>query len=442
MAIGLLLAPLLFVAAAAPPATSDPALLSLPVIDLPDQHGAYAAPTWEQAIESSKAQYQASHRVLAAWTERRFGAGSRDRMMLGVGLGWELIASLLPLGTGWAHEEGHRAILDRRGMRSFNGVYDFDPTAGAIYVRNVRDEDLVRLKAEYPADTVRLAAAGMETQTLINLRLERDLFFLRGRPATDWATLLANTTNNWGYLFACSEAAFDSFTDEVNKADGTLIARRDALGLDCTAWAYDLQRPDEPYEARGVHPSGRGIDRYRKFSDLSRDEQKLMRTVRLLALASFADPFLWLDDGWGTDDRRMTMTSGFFLTSFGWSVDQNVFLALGEKNVLVTVHHAANGARWMPGIDAQVWRLPMDVSGSEPWSLTLGGAVWLQPERQRWASARADPGGRVHATLAIPVWRGLEVELGVAHKTAGWVAGVAALEAETSLRAGVSLRVR
>ena len=438
MAIGLLLlAPLLL----SPPTASDPALLSLPVLDLPDQHGAYAAPTWDQAIETSKAQYQASHRVLAAWTERRFGAGNRDRLMLGVGLGWELVASLLPLGAGWAHEEGHRAILDRRGIRSFNGVYDFDPTAGAIYVRSIRDEDLVRLKAEHPADSVRLAAAGMETQTILNHRIERDLFFLRGRPATDWATLLANTTNNWGYLLACSDAAFDSFTDDVNEADGKVIVRRDALGLDCTAWAYDLQRPDEPYEARGVHPSGKGIDRYRKFSDLSRDEQKLMRTVRLLALASFADPFLWLSDGIGGDENRLTMTHGFYLTSFGWSIDQNVFVALREKNLLFTVHQAANGARWTPGLDAQVWRLPMDVAGREPWSLTIGGGVWLQPERQRWATARAEPGGRVHATLAIPVWKALELEVGAAHKSAGWVAGIPALEAETTVRAGVSWKL-
>lgn len=439
MAIGLLLAPLLFAAGAT---ASDPALLSVPVLDLPDQHGAYATPTWDQAIEVSKAQYQGSHRLMAAWAERRYGRENRDQMMMGLGLGWELVASVLPLGSGWAHEEGHRAILDRRGIRSFNGVYDFDPSAGAIYVRRIRDEDLVRLKADHPADSVRLAAAGMETQTILNHRMERDLFFLEGRLATDWATLLANTTNNWGYLLACSDAAFDSFTDDVNEADGKVIVRRDALGLDCTAWAYDLLRPDEPYEARGEHPSGRGIDRYRKFGDLSREEQKLLRTVRLLALASFVDPFLWLEDGWGADGRRVTTTTGFYLTSFGWSVDQNLFLALDEKNVLVTVHHAANGARWTPGVDAQVWRLPLDVAGGAPWSLTLGGGVWLQPERQRWASTRADPGGRVHATLAIPVWNALEVEIAGAHKTAGWVAGVPALEAETSIRAGVSLRVR
>lgn len=434
MPLAALLFPLLL--AAPPSETPDPALLAVPLIDLPGMHGAYAVPTWDQSIEVTKAQYQASHRVIAKWAEHRFGTEGRDAAMLSFGLGWELVASLLPFGHTWAHEEGHRAVLDHHGIRSFNGVYDFDPRSGAVYVRRIRDEDLIRLKAEHPADSARLAAAGMETATVLSLRLERDLFFLRGRVATDWATLFANAVNNTGYIWTCSDEIFDGFTDDVNEADGSVIVRRDALGLDCTAWAYDLQRPDEPYEARGTHPSGRGIDRYRKFGDLSRGEKKLLRTVRLLALANFVDPFLFLENGWGTDECRATTTFGFFLTSFGWSLDQNVFLAMGEKNILITMHHAANAARWAPGLDAQVWRLPI-ANGS---ALTLGAGVWLQP--RRWETARMDPGARVHATIAIPVWRALEVEIAAAHKTAGWVAAVAALESETSFRAGISWQLR
>lgn len=431
-----LLALLLF--AGSPATTPDPALLSLPVLDLPDQHGAYAVPTWDQSIEVSKAQYQASHRAIAAWAEKKYGAGNRDRAMFLFGLTWELVASLLPLGSGWAHEEGHRAILDQYGMQSFNGVYDFDPSQGAIYVRRVRDEDLVRLKADHPADSARLAAAGMETQTVMNLRLERDLFFLRGRTATDWATLLANGVNNIGYMWACSDRSADEFTRMANEHDGSVIVRRDVLGLDCLAWAYDLQRRDEPYADRGEHPSGRGIDRYVKYSDLTYDEQKLLRTVRWMSLAHLADPFLYWQDGWERGDTRVTATHGFFMTSFGWSVDQNVFVSLPhDRNLLFTVRHGVNGARWAPGLDAQVWRLP---AGSG--AITLGGALWLQPHEQRWQTARLDPGGRMHAAYAMPVWRDLELEVAAAYKTAGWVAAVPSLDAETTVRAGLSWRLR
>ena len=426
----------------APAPAPDPALLSAPVLHFPDEiEGAFAVPTWDQAIEVTKAQYQASHRAMAAWAEKRYGPENRDRVMVTLGLGWELFASWLPLGNAWAHEEGHRAVLDYRGIQSFDGVYDFDPTGGAIYVRRVKDRDLARLKRDHPADSARLAAAGMETETLVNLRIERDLFFLRGRIATDWATLFANAANNVGYVWACSDPAFDEFTDLSNERDGRVIPRRDALGLDCTAWAYDLQRPEEPYAARGVHPSGRGIDRYVKFSDMTYEEQKLLRTVRWLSLVAFADPFLWFEEGWAAGERRATTNLAFFLTSFGWTIDHNVFLALGRTNLMVTAHHHANGARWMPGLSVEAWRVPLAVGGREPWHLTIGGGVWLQPERQRWNAARAAPGGRASLGLVVPVWRALEVEIAAAHKTAGWVAGVASLDPETSLRAGVNWRL-
>ena len=421
----------------------DPALLSAPVIDLPSEtHGAYAAPTWDQSIELTKAQYQASHRAFAAWAERRYGRAARDPMAAGMGLAWELLAGWLPLGNAWAHEEGHRAVMDYRGIKSLDGVYDFDPTSGAIYVRSVRDRDLVWLKANHPADSVRLAAAGMETETVINVRVERDLFFLRGRIATDWATLVANKVNNIGYVWTCSDTFLaDPFTDKANDDDGDVIVRRDALGLDCLAWAYDLQRPGEPYAARGVHPSGRGIDRYVKFSDLTYDEQKLLRTVRWMSLANLADPFLYFHEGVRIGDARATSALAFYLTSFGWTVDHAVLVATGPTNLTVTAHHHVNGARWMPGLDFEVWRLPMSVRNGEPWRLTLGGGVWLQPESQRWETAHVSPGGRATFGVAIPLWRSLELDLGASYKTAGWVAAVASLDAEASLRAGFSWRL-
>lgn len=416
----------------------DPARLSAPILDMPDEvEGAYAVPTWIQAIELTKAQYQASHRVMAAWAERRFGPANRDRAAVLIGFAWELIANQLPLGSAWAHEEGHRAVLDHRGIQSFDGIYDLDPTRGAVYVRGVRDRDLERLKAEHPADAARLAAAGMETQTLLGFWIERDLFFLSGRIPTDWPTLVTNALNDIGYLWTCSDPVFDAFTDAANEHDGRVLARRDALGLDCTAWAYDLQRPLEPYAARGVHPSGRGIDRYVKFSDLSYREQRLLRTVRWLSLAALADPFLWFEDGWGTPGRRGSGNLAFYLTSFGWTLDQNLFMAAGSRNLIVTLHQQANGARWMPGADVELWRLPVAIGGRAAW-LTLAGGVWLQPEDQRWAQARAVPGGRVGAALAVPVWSALELELAAGYKTAGWVAGNAALEPSLDARAGIA----
>lgn len=65
-------------------------------------------------------------------------------------------------------------------------------------------------------------------------------------------------------------------TDEANLADGDGVSVRDFTGHDFVAWVYDLHRPDEPYGARGIHPSGVGIDRYRKSAQLTPDERESM----------------------------------------------------------------------------------------------------------------------------------------------------------------------
>jgi hypothetical protein len=66
-------------------------------------------------------------------------------------------------------------------------------------------------------------------------------------------------------------------------------------GLPCRGsigWVYDLFRPDEPYEDRGIHPSGIGIDRYRSESDFTPQERRYLRTQARLSFLNFADPNL------------------------------------------------------------------------------------------------------------------------------------------------------
>jgi hypothetical protein len=62
------------------------------------------------------------------------------------------------------------------------------------------------------------------------------------------------------YMWVCDSSGATTTTnsDNLNEPDPL---KRDIVGFDCDAWAYDLQRPDEPYEARGPHPTGVGIDR-------------------------------------------------------------------------------------------------------------------------------------------------------------------------------------
>src|SRR5207253_1509064 len=71
----------------------------------------------------------------------------------------------------------HRAVLGRRGIDSFDDVYRFQFGASSIAVSHVRDEDLIALKRDHPADLVRLDEAGIEAEQALVRRLEKEEFF-------------------------------------------------------------------------------------------------------------------------------------------------------------------------------------------------------------------------------------------------------------------------
>ncbi|TJZ63124.1 hypothetical protein FAZ15_02165 [Sphingobacterium olei] len=47
---------------------------------------------------------------------------------------------------------------------------------------------------------------------------------------------------------------YNASIDSMN-AHGLQINDRDFVGWDFTPWVYDLYRPNEPYEARGICPT-------------------------------------------------------------------------------------------------------------------------------------------------------------------------------------------
>ena len=89
----------------------------------------------------------------------------------------EYLYSYLPTGYGWVHEEWHRAVLKNRGIDSYDEIYDFKIFSSYISVSHIKDEDLIRLKANYPADMVRLSEAGNEANLELGLAIGKDSFF-------------------------------------------------------------------------------------------------------------------------------------------------------------------------------------------------------------------------------------------------------------------------
>ncbi len=358
------------------------------------------------------------------------------------------LAGGLVFVNAWAHEEWHRAVLSRAGASSRNGLYHpGDWSNGLIAVDRVSDEALSSFKREHPADYVRMSSAGMEAQYAIGRRLGDEAFFGDGVGerwgalylADTWLapTLVANELSVALYDLRCADEANDEVTDAENRLRLD-VPSRDFTGLDCTAWVYDLRRPDQPYEARGPHPYGAGVDRYRSWSDLTPDEQGYLEDQVLLGLLNLANPQLLGFTGVERGDTRWGARLGQVATPWGHRVDAVVAFRGPSLRGTATLHSGFARAGWFPGVGLTLVEHPLAAGLSVDAELDL----WLQPADQRWDEAARAPGGRLRADLNLPVTRGFAVSPGLDLKSQGFVVGLPTVEPVVLGRLGVVAELR
>jgi hypothetical protein len=408
-------------------------LVDVPLLDLPfNTVDGYAAPSMPQSLGLTRSADDLARRALYDHL------GQRHRHW-----GWwtaaafETLFSQLPLGEGWLHEEWHRAALRRRAIRSHDGIYDFHLFSETISVDRVSDEDLVRFKRDHPTEIVRAAAAGYESTLQLALAGDEQAFVSGAQPYDVLALSLA-LGEAIAYVNRTAGTGGAELTDRLNAEEGADVRRRDWVGLDFSAWTYDLFRPDEPYQARGVHPSGVGINRYRKTTDLTPEEHDFLEKQGSLSFLNLLDPRLAGISRFGgrtREDWRWTASVRHQLTSFGYALDGHLFLGRGTSDARLTVHHYFNHDRFFPGLELALLRRPLRLAG-HPFVLSGTAALWLQPERQRFFTRHARPGGLLAVDLEL-AHRGVRPYVSLVGKTSGWVAGNVYLERNLSLAAGL-----
>ncbi|HEX8576276.1 MAG TPA: hypothetical protein VF677_08285 [Flavobacterium sp.] len=152
-----------------------------------------------------------------------------------------------PLGIGWAHEEYHRNTMTLRGISSYNSIWNIGRFNGTV--NSIKDEDLIRFKAKYPSEIIRMHAAGIEGEYVFLQAMQKDDFFHETHyPNTIFAILLTKHAVDYVGFASNLEHGAKRLRDIERETD---IAERDFTGWDLNAWVYDLFRPQEPYEARG-----------------------------------------------------------------------------------------------------------------------------------------------------------------------------------------------
>ena len=416
--------------------------LSLPLLDLPyNTQDGFRAPSMQQSLAISSSFYEATHLTL----ERAFG--ERKKLGRTAVVLFDLFSTVglaLPFGDVWLHEEFHRAVMGNRGIDSYNDVYDFQPFADAIAVSHVKDEDLIRLKRDHPADQVRLNAAGAEGELALVQRLQKQHFF-GGSRAWHTPLYLLVKVGSYGYIASGVDDKINADTDEMNAEDGADVDKRDFTGHDFVAWMYDLSRPDEPYSSRGVHPSGVGINRYRRPSDLTPDERSFLKKQGNLALINFLDPNLVNFDEFRTTvsgrPLAWNITASHFLTSFGYTIDANLFLRTETRKMFIVLHAYQNNEQTFPGAEVELIDHELRVMGKDL-RISPRISLWLQPENQRFRQSEGIAGGLAAVRVAMPLRDRYGAFVEIEGKTDGWVAGNVSLDSDLSLRFGLFRWIR
>lgn len=391
--------------------------------------GSYRFPAMQQSLDIAMATQVAVHEGLGYLLEDRIGTPLTSAS-LGI---FDLLLYPYLIGSGgWLHEEWHRAVMTNRNIESYNGYYDFQFFAATIAVSRVSDEDLIGLKRDHPTDMVRLAVAGLEAQLELTKRVRAEYFFSRRDPKFVRTAWLADTILPAAYIAISRSDSGDELIDEANANENT-IAARDFTGLDFTAWVYDLHRPDEAYQNRGVHPSGTGIDRYIRYSDLSATEQNYLRLQSVLTWLNLLSPALWGFDRFeGTNPVNgaplyWNAAVMHYLTSFGYTIDAHAMVQQGDFSIALTYHNYVNQANYFPGIDLQLVRYPMTLGTIQSYA-SPRVALWLQPKDQAFRTSLAQLGALAALELAFPVSDSLQLFTAFEAKSEGWVAGNVSLD--------------
>lgn len=417
-------------------AHADTVPVDLPLVDLPYNlyEGAYTAPSMRQSLAVSSSFYEVSHRALLGPRE------DRPKWKIWLVVGFDIATMSLPFGHSWLHEEWHRATMGRRGISSYNDVYKFPIGQEIIAVSHVTDEDLVRFKRDYPAEHVRMSAAGMESQIAQNVHLERNQFF-RASPDNNRMLFWLNNFSVTGYLASCASSEADRSTDRQNDGDGADVAKRDFTGLDCTAWAYDLFRPEEAYTARGTHPSGVGIDRYIRYSDLNNGERAFLKRQVGLSLLNFADPFLIgrneFDARWFGEDVKWNARLSHQLTSFGYTVDAHGLFKWNQQKLHLRWHNGFNDKAYFPGLTVS-W---IDYPLHDRWFLTSDLTLWNQPRAQRYNARGGEMLVGGGTEVSYEFIKASRWYLGVEAKTPGWITGQVYVDRNVTVWSGARIGV-
>ena len=393
--------------------------IDAPLFEYPfNTESKYATVSMDQSIKLTKSFYYTTHFGIELFGRKRLGKNGDfwSKVIMSV-----FDFAPIPLSNTWLHEEFHRAPLALYNIDSKN-------THWSNSVKGVKDEDLVRLKSESPEDMVRAATSGNEGNLEYVFSMQKDAFF--GDVNTwNYGLYWGNYLVNSFYLFGSTREGSKPLVRFKNRENEDIL-KRDANGYDPINATYDLFNQFEDYTARGIHPSGVGIDRYVEFNDLSLDAQQFLKNQFALSFLNFVDLNLFGIDQVGKR-TQFNFSLRHHMTSFGSMVGGNLLFKNEKFGGMISPKLFSNNEKRFLGIDIEL---------RNKWGM-LKVAGWQQPENQLYFDMGKKLGGLIELTIAPPL-KNILPYLDLSLKSDGWVAGNPYLENNFTFRIGTRFKFK
>jgi hypothetical protein len=403
----------------------------------------FSNPSMEQSLAISKNYYSLAHYGLqsAFKMNKKTSFGNKLVGHLSIVV-FDLLSSNAPFGNTWVHEEFHRAAMAIDYTSSYNEVYDFKYILNpfeAPSVTNVNDEALSRFKKRSPINFIRIKSAGIEGETLLPNVLQNDNFFFKQNLPNSFSYLL-HYANSAIYLRTSANGVIDpnaAVETDIEKD----IAKRDFAGVDFYAWIYDMNRPNEPYENRGIHPTGFGIKRYIQVSDLTNEEMDYLKSMGNRQLLNFISPMnFFINSIKVNDNLRFNFGLQHFLTSFGDDTGGRLLVNYKTINLYFAYHNFQNKNHTFPAIEARIINYPVQIKNKNLF-ITANTTIGVQPKAQSFLSNKNEFLGQVGIQIEYPISKNFLPYLTFNTKTNGWIAGNPFLENKTSIQLGLKARI-
>ena len=424
--------------------------LDQPLVTLPAQAQAfrttggflpsYMNPGMENSLSYSADLYTAGHFALKKavhFKNSTFWQIFLQRLTISA---FDMDVMQMPLGVSWLHEEYHRGVMTQYGVNSFNEVLLFKLGSGSIAVSHETDEDMAMLCDKHHPDFVRLMSAGHEAVVDLNRTLQANEFFYHQNLDNEVLYFMHNFQNLL-YVLTCATGNGDDGMRERNQVENT-IESRDFTGMDMNAWIHALCYPDKPYAARGIHPSGTGINRYIMYDDIPENGKQYLKRSAGLDLFNFLSPMMFGFSRFRLGKTQEGPVYGNFafrhyLTAFGDDVSLDLYSQTPRVNLYSSVHTYHNESHHYGGLELGLVDYPLAGGRMQAGGTLMG---WVQPEDMLFAASKGSFGGLARARLCY-TGGFLQPYAEAGWKTKGWVAGNANLDDGFFCRAGIRWRI-